>query len=74
MIRNQWGYTNTNTSKSSLPKKACDKQASLPALRQGAARGCSRKGAWGNPVRDPAEGPLGFPQIRSGHVNDLENL
>ena len=32
-IRNQWGYTNTNTRMLSLLKKACDKQASISALR-----------------------------------------
>ena len=32
-IRNLWGYTNTNTRKSSLPKKAFEKQASTFALR-----------------------------------------
>ncbi len=32
-IRNQWGYTNTNTRTFSLHKKACEKQASLSALR-----------------------------------------
>ena len=25
-------------------------------------------------MRDPEEGPLGFPQIRRGHVNDLEKF
>ncbi len=32
-IRNQWGYTNTNTRILSLLKKACEKQASISALR-----------------------------------------
>ena len=32
-VRNQWGFTNTNTRTFSLLKKACEKQASISALR-----------------------------------------
>ena len=53
-------------------KKLAISKLLCPHSALGAARGCSGKGDWGNPVRDPAEGPLGFPQIRRGHVNDLD--
>ncbi|EEI86415.1 hypothetical protein HMPREF0072_1049 [Anaerococcus lactolyticus ATCC 51172] len=56
----------------SLLKKACPKGKLLyPHSAQGAARGCSREGFKGRRVRDPAEGPLGLPFERRGHVNDL---